>query len=219
MKHIGLTHTILSGGSLLRALEHQMIAKHCQNLKGVGLDLGSGGSAYRKFLGSECQVQEADINPLSKADHIFDANKPFPLKDESFDFIFCINVLEHLYHPKSALKEFSRVLKKGGTLFLSYPFMFPYHASDVSEDNYRFTHQFTQKSLAESGFQNIQIERLGGRFSVILEIMAQSVPRLFQRLIRTPYIFLKNIDRQLISKNEKKNGAYFYLGTFTVAKK
>ncbi|WP_456419547.1 class I SAM-dependent methyltransferase [Methanocaldococcus infernus] len=38
-----------------------------------------------------------------------------PFKDESFDTILCINVLEHTNHEK-ALKELFRVLKRGGRL-------------------------------------------------------------------------------------------------------
>lgn len=35
-------------------------------------------------------------------------------KDESFDAIFCLEVLEHVHKPVKVLKEFKRVLKKGG---------------------------------------------------------------------------------------------------------
>ncbi len=35
-------------------------------------------------------------------------------KTNTFDAVFCLEVLEHVYHPKKVLKEFKRVMKKGG---------------------------------------------------------------------------------------------------------
>lgn len=37
-----------------------------------------------------------------------------PFKTDSFDAVFCLEVLEHVYNPKKALHQFKRVLKKGG---------------------------------------------------------------------------------------------------------
>ena len=35
-------------------------------------------------------------------------------KASTFEAVFCLEVLEHVYKPKEVLKEFKRVLKKGG---------------------------------------------------------------------------------------------------------
>ncbi len=35
-------------------------------------------------------------------------------KTNAFDAVFCLEVLEHVYQPKKVLKEFKRVMKKGG---------------------------------------------------------------------------------------------------------
>ena len=42
-------------------------------------------------------------------------------KDNSYDFIYLLEVLEHLDHPKVALSEIKRVLKPGGFLMLGVP--------------------------------------------------------------------------------------------------
>ncbi len=44
-----------------------------------------------------------------------------PFKDESFDFILCNHVLEHIPDDKKAMKEIFRILKKGGTAILQIP--------------------------------------------------------------------------------------------------
>lgn len=44
-----------------------------------------------------------------------------PHKDESFDLVFLLEVLEHLDYPDKALEELSRILKKDGYLILGVP--------------------------------------------------------------------------------------------------
>ena len=42
-------------------------------------------------------------------------------KDDSFDVVFCTDMLEHIRDPEVALKEIGRVLKPGGSLIVSVP--------------------------------------------------------------------------------------------------
>jgi ubiquinone/menaquinone biosynthesis C-methylase UbiE len=49
-----------------------------------------------------------------------DAEK-LPLSDNSFHLAFSLETLEHLMNPLAALEEMARILKPGGTLFLSVP--------------------------------------------------------------------------------------------------
>ena len=44
-----------------------------------------------------------------------------PFKDDSFDKILCLDVLEHIENDFLACSEFSRVLKKQGTLIIHVP--------------------------------------------------------------------------------------------------
>ena len=44
-----------------------------------------------------------------------------PFAGESFDFIQCMEVLEHLHHPEKALAEFRRVARPGARLVVSVP--------------------------------------------------------------------------------------------------
>lgn len=60
---------------------------------------------------------------------------PFP--DNSFDNVLCMVVMEHLEDPKAAIVEMKRVLKVGGKILVSVPFLFPIH--DAPNDFWRFT--------------------------------------------------------------------------------
>lgn len=49
-----------------------------------------------------------------------------PLDSASVDFIVCRWVFEHLEKPEEAMREFSRVLKKGGFLYIKTPNLWNY---------------------------------------------------------------------------------------------
>lgn len=57
-----------------------------------------------------------------------DAEKLSNFKDSSVDMVISCHVLEHLPHPTLALRETSRVLKKGGYFVLGFPN--GYHLND-----------------------------------------------------------------------------------------
>ncbi|MBM3791170.1 MAG: methyltransferase domain-containing protein [Acidobacteria bacterium] len=50
-----------------------------------------------------------------------DLNRPFPIEDARFEFISCIEGIEHLQDQFQFVRECHRVLKPGGTLVLSTP--------------------------------------------------------------------------------------------------
>ena len=67
------------------------------------------------------------------------------IKDNTFDFVLCTEVLEHTIQPFDAIKEIYRILKPGGILFLSVPCNFRIHGP--LPDNLRFTQYGIQKAL------------------------------------------------------------------------
>jgi len=50
-----------------------------------------------------------------------DLTQPLPLKDNSVDFVICQEGIEHLSDQLKVFNEFNRVLKTGGSLFLTTP--------------------------------------------------------------------------------------------------
>lgn len=77
-----------------------------------------------KKLGFE--VSCCDINPsyFSIPDltiEIGDLNQSLPYPDQSFDYLVCLDGIEHTENPFNAIREFRRILKSGGKVYLSLP--------------------------------------------------------------------------------------------------
>lgn len=62
-----------------------------------------------------------------------------PFKDNSFDAVVSIAVLEHVKDPFRCAQEIARVLKPGGELICCVPFLQPYHG--YPHHYYNMTHQ------------------------------------------------------------------------------
>ena len=72
------------------------------------------------------EVSCCDINPsfFSVPDlkiEIGDLNDSLPYSDNSFDYLICLDGIEHTENPFNAIREFGRILKKGGKIFISLP--------------------------------------------------------------------------------------------------
>lgn len=50
-----------------------------------------------------------------------DLNGDLPFDNHSFDFVTCLEGLEHIENPQQAIREFARVLRAGGTVIVSIP--------------------------------------------------------------------------------------------------
>jgi SAM-dependent methyltransferase len=85
-----------------------------------------------------------------------------PFRDASFDAVLCTETLEHLTEPQTFLREAARVLRPGGTLFLTAPLQFREHQEP--HDYFRFTRHGLALLLAGAGLDRHTIEPEGGYF-------------------------------------------------------
>ncbi|MFQ5672792.1 MAG: class I SAM-dependent methyltransferase [Nitrospinales bacterium] len=92
-----------------------------ENPTGLILDLGSGNSAisHPHLIQLDC-FRYANTNALGDA-------LALPFKKGVFEAVFCHAVLEHVPSPFAASEEIKRVLRSGGIVDISVPFLFPYH--------------------------------------------------------------------------------------------
>jgi SAM-dependent methyltransferase len=76
--------------------------------RGRGLDVGFGGD----LLAENCRGYDFEHGNAQRLSNI---------RDEQFDFVYSSHTLEHMDNPAVALKNWWRVLKKGGYLILYIP--------------------------------------------------------------------------------------------------
>lgn len=91
-----------------------MYAKVATGCKLVGVD----GSLYALE-----QAKEMGLDETHKIEDF--CSSVLPLEDNSFDFVLCKDVFEHLLDPEFALREISRVLIKKGKFLFHVPNHFP----------------------------------------------------------------------------------------------
>jgi len=108
------------------------VSKYVSDLK--TLEVGAFGSpSYGKYFTNKIGL---DIRPGPGVDVVGSVYE-LPFNDNEFDNVLLMVVIEHLEEPQKAILEIKRVLKPGGKILVSVPFMFPMH--DTPNDFWRFT--------------------------------------------------------------------------------
>lgn len=86
------------------------------------LDLGCRDGYWAEKLAlSGYDVTAVDLFPKYSKGAPFDANLAFPYPADSFDLVWCSEVIEHLKDPLFTIREIRRVLKPDGKLLLTTP--------------------------------------------------------------------------------------------------
>ena len=121
------------------------------------LDVGGRLQPYRPLLQSrEKHYVAIDVRMTPLVD-VLARGEVLPFADDSFDLVFCTQMLEYVEQPRQAIVEIHRVLKRGGTLLLSVPSIAP---RDADEDAWRFLPAALRSMLAP--YAQIEICAEGG---------------------------------------------------------
>lgn len=95
------------------------------------------------------------------------------LQDSTFDYVICRDLLEPLPQLSKSLQEIYRILKPNGQLIVTVPFLMPLNEPPHSEA--RYTHHYWKKLVEEVNFREVQIQRQGLFWSVIVEMLRSLV--------------------------------------------
>lgn len=120
----------------LYALYRTFHVRGARRVKGRVLDAGAGYGAWRPVLRECGRAVAVDFSAGERPDVAADL-KSLPYPDDTFDAVFCSQVLEHEREPTALLAELHRVSKPGGTLVLTAPHVSRLH--DAPGDYFRFT--------------------------------------------------------------------------------
>jgi len=102
----------------------------------------------------------ADLDSSTNPTYVIDitANNNELIASGTYDAIVCTEVLEHTLHPFNGMKELSRLLKKGGLLFLSVPCNFRMHGP--LPDSWRFTEYGIKNLINSNDFEILELTAL-----------------------------------------------------------
>lgn len=141
------------------------------------------GALSQKLIDNKFDVFCIDIDeayfklqgvPFTKVD----LNESFPFEDRYFDYAVSVEGIEHLENPFSCIREFARVLKRGGNLVITTPnimsiksrtrfFIYSYHDFfrfiDI-DNNFRHTHpEYTHEHINPMTFMELRyaLQRAG----------------------------------------------------------
>ncbi|RKG87141.1 class I SAM-dependent methyltransferase [Corallococcus terminator] len=156
-----------------------------QRASGVVLDVGSGrGGWIRRLQGNPAierilstDIHDAGASRLPGVEfHQCDVSRDvLPWVDTSVDWVFAIEVLEHLANPRHFVKEAFRVLRPGGHLFITTPnndsltarlsFLVRGYFPAFCDQDYRDSGHITpiteldaRRMAVEAGFQSIDFD-------------------------------------------------------------
>jgi ubiquinone/menaquinone biosynthesis C-methylase UbiE len=115
-----------------RYLEIRRVYDACSPPAEVVVDVGAndGRACYHFGIGRDRTFIGVDISPqllarlresLPDQTAVMADGVSLPIADESVDFLFCTETLEHLTDPGLALAEFARVLRTGGLVVIQSP--------------------------------------------------------------------------------------------------
>lgn len=136
---------------------------------GIVLDAGAGQLAWRPLLQRHATLYIAvDRAPVQRELSVLcDLQGGLPFADDSVDTVFCCSVLEHVEDPRRALSECARVLKPGGRIILSVPFLYYLHGAP--QDFFRFTLFGVDLLARQTGLRVIEISASGGATQQIFQ--------------------------------------------------
>lgn len=91
------------------------------------VDIGCGNKPFAALFPEGTHYLGIDFDQRTAADLVHDLGRPLPLEDGCADLVILSETIEHVPDPELVFAEATRILARGGLLFVSAPFAFPIH--------------------------------------------------------------------------------------------
>ena len=165
------------------------------------VDVGCGTMPYKELFKVDfyrgLDIDTPATRRRAVADDFYDGGK-FPYADQNFDSAICNQVLEHVFNPFEFIGEMNRVLKIGGKLLLTVPFVWDEHEQPY--DYARYSTFGLHSLLEKNGFKILKHKKLGADATVLFQLsnaylfkVTQTWPRFAQYVILLTLMFIINL--------------------------
>jgi SAM-dependent methyltransferase len=151
---------------------YRHIAALAGNITGRTLDVGCGQKPYEALFKSSHYIGLELDSPASrqnkKADVYYEGTT-FPFPNEEFDSVVLNQVLEHVFNPSQFLAEARRVLKKGGVVLMTVPFVWDEH--EQPHDYARYSSFGLSFLLKNNGFEILDQKKSANNITAIFQLL------------------------------------------------
>ncbi len=157
----------LTRQGLLAAIRH-----FSPQFSGRLMDLGCGTKPYRslftvdEYIGVDYS-NEGHPHEGEPVDVFYDG-KTLPFPAEHFDGVFSSEVFEHIFNLEEILAEVHRVMKKGGKMLFTCPFVISEH--EVPNDFARYTLFALKHLLEKQGFRVLETRKSGNFVLAVMQM-------------------------------------------------
>ena len=152
-------------------------------LKGSILDFGCGAKPYKDlFVNCEeyigLDIEKSGHDHSDETVDVFYDGVNIPFEDDRFDNIFSSEVYEHVNNIDNILDELRRVLKPGGYMLVTTPFVWNEH--EIPYDFHRFTSYGIIELLSDHGFETIELYKSTSYIEMIYQMKAEYYSYMFR---------------------------------------
>jgi SAM-dependent methyltransferase len=211
----------------IRADLQRNIKRYAPELKGRLLDFGCGRKPSEKlfsvdeYIGIDTMTTGHE-HKNSKIDVFYDG-KNIPFEDNSFDSIFCSEVLEHVFNLDEVMPEIRRVMKPDGKILVTVPFCWNEH--EVPFDFGRYSsfgiihlfekYGFKVTTLKKSGtFARVNMQLFALYWYSVINTKNVMINYLLRMFLIAPINLIGSILLPLLPKNDS-----MYFNNIVVAQK
>lgn len=199
MSLFGLLHMLSNTRYLIRRMQTRFIETETKGKHfPVVVDIGVGAAPHKKFIAHDRYIG-VDIEDRGGVPDVLieDINKGLSLPDGTADLVLCTEVLEHTKDPHLVVRELGRITKKGGTVLLTTPMVWPLH--EAPNDHFRFTQYGAEHLFKEAGFTEIRSLGSNGYHYTMIELCLIHK----QHWIFAPFVIVMNLIGYIVGRVER----------------
>jgi ubiquinone/menaquinone biosynthesis C-methylase UbiE len=200
---------------------------HNYKWKGKILDIGgkreNKRGRFRPPVERVISWQYVNIDKSTEPDFLCSADA-IDIPGDEIDIVLLTEVLEHLEKPSAAIVEAQRVLKPGGQLLLTMPFLCGVHGDP--NDFQRWTSNKLILELQNAGFRVDQLESMGSVFAVVYDLLylalrvdcypnSKSITNRFTRNFIMPLLryLVSSLDKKYNNRSQWITTGWYITGT------